>query len=121
MAAGKAGDSSRGRWLGFAVLSLYPDVVHFDGAVAPLRLRIDSEGDHILVEAARDGLTAVLCPKDEVADVTVSGESDDVFGFLAGQQIGQSQVAVVGDDDARRRLEQLTSHAHTHGIDLAQF
>lgn len=121
MAAGIAGDRSRGRWLGFAVLSLYPDDVHFGDDVAPLRVRIDSEGDHLVVEATNDGLTAVPCGKDESADVVVSGPSDHIFRFLAGQGEDDAHVTFTGEQEPRRKLARLTSHAYTHGADLAQF
>ncbi|OZF07742.1 hypothetical protein CH300_04810 [Rhodococcus sp. 15-1154-1] len=117
MAAGKAGDHSRGRWLGFAVLALFPSDVHFGDSVVPLRLRIDSEGDHILVEATSRGLTAVPCAKNEVSDVTISGESEDVFRCLAGHPVGETQINVV-DDDARRKLSELIKHARTYGVEL---
>ncbi|WP_415975893.1 winged helix-turn-helix transcriptional regulator [Rhodococcus sp. 077-4] len=120
MAAGKGGDNSRGRWLGFAILSLYPNEMNFGDTVVPLRLRIDSEGDHILVEAGPEGLTAVPCSRDVAADVTISGESDDVFGFLAGQAMDYSQIVVVGGDDARRKLREFTKYAHTYGAELGQ-
>lgn len=120
MATGKAGDNSRGRWLGFAVLALFPDDIHFGDSVAPLRLRIDSEGDHILVEATAEGLTAVPCTKDEASDVTIFGESDDVFRCLAGQPGDNARVTIVGGDDAQRKLVELTSNAHTYGVELSQ-
>ncbi|PKV81881.1 winged helix-turn-helix transcriptional regulator [Nocardia fluminea] len=118
---GAEGDHSRGRWLVFAIMALYPDRTEMaDGAEFPtLTASIIADGDNLLLTADEHGVRTVLSGAPAPAEVTIEGTSEEVFRTLSGEQTGKPKAVVSGTADALRLLARLTSHAHTYGLDLA--
>jgi hypothetical protein len=109
------GDHSQGRWLAFAIMALYPEKAEYP----PLTVRIVADGDELLLTAGADGVHTTLAGPGRTADITIEGRSDDVFRTLSGELTDQPTAAAVGEAAALQRFSELTSMAHTHGIELS--
>ncbi|MCF8569173.1 helix-turn-helix transcriptional regulator [Gordonia sp. HY002] len=112
---------SRGRWLVFAVMALYPDAFASDRPGPELTARIDIDGDTLLLVATGDGVSVSVVDTTVSAELLIDGSLDEVFRLLSGERTDLPRARVAGDADARDRLAQLISHAFTHGYGLGEF
>ncbi|MDF2469973.1 winged helix-turn-helix transcriptional regulator [Rhodococcus erythropolis] len=114
MSTGAGEDHSRGRWLVFAVMALYPepDAAQQVTGFPTVTVRIDADGDSVLLVSDTAGVRASVASAHEPAEVIVEGTSEKVFRTLSGGG-GDSHAEIKGDADAIRRLSMLTSLALT--------
>lgn len=115
MATGVGEDHSRGRWLVFAVKALYPeyDALQQVSGFPTVTVRIDADGDSVLLVSGSSGVRASVTGADEPAEVIVEGTSEQVFRTLSGDASADSHAEIRGDVDAIRRFSALTSLALT--------
>ncbi|KQU28523.1 MULTISPECIES: winged helix-turn-helix transcriptional regulator [unclassified Rhodococcus (in: high G+C Gram-positive bacteria)] len=107
MAAGVNGDHTRGPWLGFAVMALYPER---DGTTYPdVTVRLDADGATLLLASTADGVTTTAPGPDAVADVVVTGTSEQIFRTLSADRTGGEHARVTGASDALQRFFELTA------------
>ncbi|MDF2898572.1 MAG: putative transcriptional regulator [Rhodococcus erythropolis] len=114
MSTGAGEDHSRGRWLVFAVMALYPepDAAQQVTGFPAVTVRIDADGDSVLLVSDTAGVRASVASAHEPAEVIVEGTSEKVFRTLSGGG-GDSHAEIKGDADAIRRFSMLTSLALT--------
>ncbi|MGR6520328.1 winged helix-turn-helix transcriptional regulator (plasmid) [Rhodococcus erythropolis] len=114
MSTGAGEDHSRGRWLVFAVMALYPepDAAQQVAGFPTVTVRIDADGDSVLLVSDMSGVRASVSSACEPAEVIVEGTSEKVFRTLSGGG-GDSHAEIRGDADAIRRFSMLTSLALT--------
>ncbi|MCC4306738.1 MULTISPECIES: winged helix-turn-helix transcriptional regulator [Rhodococcus] len=114
MSTGAGEDHSRGRWLVFAVMALYPepDAAQQVTGFPTVTVRIDADGDSVLLVSGTSGVRASVASAHEPAEVIVEGTSEKVFRTLSGGG-GDSHAEIKGDADAIRRFSMLTSLALT--------
>nr|WP_271209704.1 helix-turn-helix domain-containing protein [Rhodococcus wratislaviensis]GLK34418.1 transcriptional regulator [Rhodococcus wratislaviensis] len=115
MSAGTGEDHSRGRWLVFAIMALFPEpaATQEDSGVPAVTVRIDADGDSLLLVSDPTGVRASVTSAGEPAEVIVAGSSEEVFGTLSGDRTEGPHAHVTGDADALRRFFALTSTALT--------
>ncbi|AFR50681.1 winged helix-turn-helix transcriptional regulator [Gordonia sp. KTR9] len=113
MMDGSGDDHTRGRWLVFAIMALYPEPRELpdDAAFPAVRLRIDTDGDSLLLVAGDSGVHTSPATDDPEVDAVISGDSEAVFALLAGQHTAPTAVSITGNEDALRRVRSLTSMA----------
>lgn len=121
MAAEAGEEHTRGRWLVFAIMALYPSRAELEHAkgLPTITARIDADGDSILLVADSTGIHATTAHPDAAADVVIEGTSDQVFRTLSAEKTALPRARVTGTDDAVRQLSMLNGFAYTHGLNLA--
>ncbi|MGV8875147.1 MAG: winged helix-turn-helix transcriptional regulator [Rhodococcus sp. (in: high G+C Gram-positive bacteria)] len=120
MAAEAGEEHTRGRWLVFAIMALYPDPTALADRedVPKVTARIDADGDSILLVADSTGIHASTAHPDTPADVVIEGTSDQVFRTLSAETTTLPRAQITGTEDAVRRLSILNGLAYTHGLNL---
>ncbi|OZC59819.1 transcriptional regulator [Rhodococcus sp. 06-621-2] len=122
MAAPAAADEhSRGRWLVFAIMALYPDADELaDNPSLPhVCARVDADGDSLLLVTDGTGLHVTVTNPNTVAEVIIEGTSDEVFRTLSAERTHLPRARVTGDEQAVTRLTAFTALAHTSGLQLS--
>lgn len=115
MAEGADGDRSRGRWLAFAVLALFPSGDDAPDELLPeLTVRIEAEGDQVLLVASGGGVDAHPCAPHTPADVVLAGSSEEVFATLSGYPADGAVARASGDEGALARFSDLVLRAVTN-------
>lgn len=115
MSAGAGADHSRGRWLVFSVMALFPkpDALPAKKRFPTVTARIDADGESVLVTSDVSGVNATITCSGAPADVTVTGTSEQVFATLSGSTARRSQAVVAGPETKVGLLRQLTALALT--------
>ncbi|MGY4782972.1 winged helix-turn-helix transcriptional regulator [Rhodococcus opacus] len=115
MSTGAGEDHSRGRWLAFAIMALFPEpgAMQESSDIPAVTARIDAEGDNLLLVSDPTGVHASMTSAGEPAEVIVKGSSEEIFRTLSGDRTEGAHAHVTGDADALRRFFALTSSALT--------
>ncbi|WP_032364651.1 winged helix-turn-helix transcriptional regulator [Rhodococcoides fascians] len=117
MASGAGEDHTRGRWLGFAIMALFPDHDPAQGSslLPTVTVRIDTEADSVLMVSDTAGVRVSVASESTPAEIVVTGSSEEVFRTLSGHLGNGEHARVAGTTDAVRRFFALTGKALTSG------
>ena len=110
MAMGQGADAFRTQWLVMAVRILFDEVDVAD--LAPLTVLVDVGDEPATIEVSCEGLSMELGPPASEAQVEVTGEPEQVFGFLTGTPAARTDgLHVRGPREAVRRLRTVTTRS----------
>ena len=114
MATGQGDDAFRTQWLVLAVRILFDGIDVAD--LAPLTVLVDVGDEPATIEVTRGGVSMELGAPAPGPQLEVTGEPDQVFGFLTGSSHARSaRVRIRGAREPVARLRGLTARSPLAG------